>query len=82
MKTLRLYSRPECHLCDELAAALDPIIRGRARLEVVNIDNDLALKKRYGLRIPVLVGGDRELSAYPLDAAAVETYLTSVHGGY
>lgn len=80
MKTLRLYSRPECHLCDELAVALDPIIRGRARLEIVNIDDDLALKKRYGLRIPVLVGDTRELSAYPLDAAAVEAYLAFEHG--
>ena len=80
MKTVRLFSRPECHLCDELAAALVPIIHGRARLEIVDIDDDLALKKRYGLRIPVLVGDDRELSAYPLDAAAVESYLASDHG--
>jgi len=80
MKTLRLFSRPECHLCDELAAALDPIIRGRARLEIVNIDDDLALKKRYGLRIPVLVGDAQELSAYPLNAAAVEAYLAPEDG--
>ncbi|MDH3420358.1 MAG: glutaredoxin family protein [Gammaproteobacteria bacterium] len=80
MKTLRLFSRPECHLCDELAAALDPIIRGRARLEIVNIDDDLALKKRYGLRIPVLVGDAQELSAYPLNTAAVEAYLAPEHG--
>lgn len=80
MKTLRLFSRPECHLCDELAAALEPIIRGRARVEVINIDDDLALKKRYGLRIPVLVSGDRELSAYPLDTATVETYLALDNG--
>ncbi len=80
MKTLRLFSRPECHLCDELVTALEPIIRGRARLEIVNIDDDLTLKKRYGLRIPVLVGEAQELSAYPLDAAAVEAYLASDHG--
>jgi len=80
MKTLRLFSRPECHLCDELAAALDPIIRGRARLEIVNIDDDLALKKRYGLRIPVLVGDAQELSAYPLNTAAVEAYLAPEDG--
>ncbi len=80
MKTLRLFSRPECHLCDELAIALQPIVRGRARVEIVNIDDDLTLKKRYGLRIPVLVGDDQELSAYPLDAAAVEAYLAADHG--
>ncbi|NNC63293.1 MAG: glutaredoxin family protein [Gammaproteobacteria bacterium] len=80
MKTLRLFSRPECHLCDELAIALEPVIRGRARLEIVNIDDDLTLKKRYGLRIPVLVGDEQELSAYPLDAVAVEAFLASDHG--
>ena len=78
MKTLRLFSRPECHLCDELAEALEPMIRGRAHLEVVNIDDDLTLTERYWLRIPVLVGNDeQELSAYPLDAAAVEAYLAA-----
>lgn len=81
MKTLRLYSRPECHLCDELAASLDQIIRGRARLEVVNIDDDQTLTERYWLRIPVLVGNDeQELSAYPLDEAAVEAYLGPNNG--
>jgi hypothetical protein len=80
MKTLRLYSRAECDLCHELAAALEPIIEGRARLELVDIDDDLVLKRRYGWRIPVLVGGGRELSAFPLDVAAVEAFLASPHG--
>ena len=80
MKTLRLFSRPGCHLCEELAAALEPMIRGRAQLQIVNIDDDLTLKKRYGLRIPVLVGESQELSAYPLDTAAVEAYLASANG--
>jgi hypothetical protein len=35
------------------------------------------LKKRYGLRIPVLTAADREISAYPLDIKAVEAYLAS-----
>ena len=80
MKTLRLFSRPECHLCDELAIALHPLIVGRARLEIVNIDDDLDLKKRYGLRIPVLIGDGHELSTYPLDSAAVEAYLAADNG--
>ena len=74
---LNLYSRPGCHLCDELADELAPILRGRADVRVVNIDGDLALKKLYGLRIPVLVAEDRELSSYPLDVEAVEAYLAS-----
>ena len=80
MKSLQIYSRPGCQLCEELAAELEPIVRGRARLEIVDIDDDLSLKKRYGLRIPVLVGDGRELTAHPLDLAALEAYLASAHG--
>ncbi len=77
MKYLKLFSRPGCHLCDELADQLLPILQGRAEIRVVNIDGDVELKKRYGLRIPVLSADDRELSGYPLDMDAVEDYLAS-----
>ena len=80
MKTLRLYSRPDCHLCERLEEELEPLIAGRARVEVINIDTDLELKKRFGLRIPVLASGDRELSGYPLDTTVLEHYLASEPG--
>ncbi len=75
---LQLYSRPGCHLCEELAEQLERLLQGRADVEIVNIDDDLILKKRYGLRIPVLAAEERELSAYPLDVEAVEAYLGAV----
>ena len=80
MRVLTLYSRPDCHLCVVMAAALEPIIRGRAELEVVNIDGDPKLEEAYALRIPVLVGDGGELSVYTLDVAAVEAHLGSVDG--
>ena len=80
MKTLRLYSRPNCHLCERLEAALAPLITGRARLEVIDVDGELELKRRFGLRIPVLAGGGQELCGYPLDVAAVEGYLAGGTG--
>ena len=54
------------------------LLRGRADVRIVNIDDDLVLKKRYGFRIPVLAAEGRELSAYPLDVEAVEAYLAAV----
>lgn len=78
MKVLYLYSRPGCHLCEVLAEQLAPLLQGRADVRIVDIDSDLALKKRYGQRIPVLAVGQQELSTYPLDAEAVEAYLASV----
>lgn len=57
---LRLYTRPDCPLCDEMKAEL-----GRARtsrpfeLEEVDIRGDAALEARHGLSIPVLEIGGR-----------------------
>ena len=78
MRTLVLYSRPGCHLCEELAAELEPLLRGRAVIEIKDVDESVALERRYGLRIPILVDGDTELSGYPLDRARVERHLNSV----
>jgi hypothetical protein len=80
MKTLTLYSRPDCGLCDDLADALVPLLRGRATLEIVDIDEDLDLKKRYGLRIPVLVADGREFATHPPDLWAVEAFLAANDG--
>ena len=78
MRTLILYSRPGCHLCEDLAAQLLPLLRGRATLEIVDVDQSVTLERRYGLRIPVLADGDVELSSYPLDRERVERHLASL----
>lgn len=75
MKTLLLYSRPGCHLCEELAAEVQPLLAGRAVIEFVDISDDPGLERRYGLRIPVLTDGEEELSSFPLDRGRVEEYL-------
>ena len=72
---LILYSREECHLCDDawaLALALAP----GCALQVVDVDADPELEKRYGLRVPVLrvAGSDREL-AWPFDASGLKAFL-------
>ena len=57
---LILYSRPECHLCDQVVLMLDRIgIRWRP----VDIDDDPELTRKYGVRVPVLARPDsgREL---------------------
>jgi hypothetical protein len=77
MRTLLLYSRPECHLCERLMADLLPLLAGRATVQVVDVDDSVATERKYGLRIPVLVDGDVELSCYPLDRERVERHLAS-----
>ena len=75
MPTLTLYSRADCHLCERLTDELRPLVAGRAEVRVVDIGGRADLERRYGLRIPVLVAGDTELSSYPLDRDRVERYL-------
>jgi thioredoxin-like negative regulator of GroEL len=79
MARLVLYSRPECHLCDALTEQLEPLLEGRSvELTIVDVDSSVALERRYGLRIPVLVADDVELSGYPLDEDRVRRYLESI----
>ena len=78
MTKLTLYSRPECHLCEELLADLQPMLPADVAVEIVDVDASVALERRYGLRIPVLAAGELELSGYPLDRDSVRRYLDSL----
>ena len=50
-----IYSRPGCHLCDEAKVAVDQAnCAPYYDLEVVNIENDPELLKRYSHDIPVV----------------------------
>lgn len=76
MKRLRLYSRPDCGLCERLLDELLVQLGGRAEVEIVDISEDVELEREYFFRIPVLKGADgTELSEYPLDFERVEGYL-------
>ena len=50
-----LYTRAECLLCDEMQAEISRAGRGEHYvLRTVDVDSERALKKAFGLRIPVL----------------------------
>jgi hypothetical protein len=76
--TLRVYSRPGCHLCEVLLEELLPLVRGRASVVVVDIDQNVDQDGpggTYGTRIPVVELDGRVLCEYRLDRQAVETGL-------
>lgn len=64
MITVTLYSRSECHLCEEVLRDLDEL---RAEIPhkvvVVDIDRDPKLQRAYGLEIPVVEVGPFRLKA-------------------
>ena len=74
--SLLLYTRAGCHLCDEMFAAAHPIAqRHGVAIEKVDVDDDPALRQRYGLAVPVLAFAGREVCRHRLDPAALEGAL-------
>jgi hypothetical protein len=77
---LRLYSRPGCHLCDEMLDTLMSMdIASQCSIQVLDIDTDPLLQKQFALRIPVLAGeeGNMIICEQSLDRQAVIKYLTA-----
>lgn len=53
--TVTIYTRPGCCLCDEAKAAIQASgCAGEFSLEEVNIDEDPALRERFGYDIPLI----------------------------
>ncbi len=78
MKTVTLYTRPGCHLCDDARAAL---LRLQQRtpftLEEIDIESDDALHRAYLERIPVIDVDGEHVSDYFLDEVALTARLNT-----
>jgi hypothetical protein len=73
-----LYGRAWCHLCDDMRAALEPLlVDSGARVDVIDIDTDPALEARYNEAVPVLMHEGVELCRYHLEAARVREVLAA-----
>jgi glutaredoxin len=82
VKTVTLYSRPGCHLCDDARAALERVhTRAPFTLEEVNIETDDALHARYLERIPVVALDGEELFDYFVDEEALTRRILYREGG-
>jgi len=67
-RDVTLYSRPGCHLCEEAKAVIAPLLRDfGAVLREVNIDEDAAIKERYGWDIPVIFIGTHKAAKHRVD---------------
>lgn len=67
MIAVTLYSRPGCHLCDEMKAVVQRVTRASEvpmTIEEIDISTDPALEARYGLEIPVLLVEGRIAAKY------------------
>ena len=74
---VRLYARPDCHLCDEARRELLDLGSGGIdfELEEVNIETDEQLLARYLERIPVVELDGEIVSELYLDADGLRARL-------
>ena len=65
---LTLYSRPGCHLCDEMKETVQRVARAftlaPVNIVMIDISDDPALEAQYGLEIPVLLVDGKKAAKY------------------
>jgi glutaredoxin len=63
---LTIYSKPGCHLCDDMKAVVSRTIHHRAgiTLDEIDISNDPALLALYETEIPVLLIDGKKAAKY------------------
>lgn len=71
-----VYSRRACHLCEDLLEAIQPLLRGKAELNVVDIDKDPVLAGRFGADVPVVEINGEVICKHFLDPVAVQKTLS------
>ena len=67
MTRFLIYSRPGCHLCEEMKAVVARAVHAfgaDASVDEVDISADAELEARYGLEIPVLMVDGRKVAKY------------------
>jgi hypothetical protein len=73
---LRLYTRVNCHLCDEMKQSLRGLESElEFKLEVHDVDAQEGTKKLYGNLVPVLMWGRDVICYHQLDRAVLARAL-------
>ena len=81
MITLTLYSRPGCHLCDEMKAVIHRVAESTPlQLEEIDISTSHDLEERYGLEIPVLEVGGKKAAKYRISEEELRKVLAGRAG--
>jgi len=75
---ITIYSRPGCHLCDEMKAVVRRAVSvsGVAvTIDEIDISTDADLEARYGVDIPVLVVDGKKTAKHRVTEAEVTRML-------
>jgi len=77
---IAIYSRPGCHLCEEMKAVVQTVVRrenASVTIDEIDISTDPALESRYGLEIPVLMVDGKKAAKYRVTEDAVTRMLAA-----
>ncbi len=76
---LSIYSRPECHLCEEMLIALKKWqSRYEFQINIIDIGQNSSLTSRFAARIPLLAAGDIEICEYHIDEIALSHFFENM----
>lgn len=76
MKSITIYSRDGCHLCEIMIEELRPLIRGRLDLVVHDVDSRHDWYEKYDTRVPVMEYDGEVICQYDLDREALSRILS------
>ena len=80
---LTIYTRPGCHLCQEMKVVVERVVRdtyAQARIEEIDIAGDADLEARYGMEIPVLLVNGKKAAKYRISEMELTRILRSRAG--
>lgn len=83
MTVLTIYSRPGCHLCDDMKAIVTRVAGStpaHTTITEIDISTDPDLERRYGLEIPVLLINGKKAAKYRVREADLRRLLTGKAG--
>jgi len=77
---LQLMSRKACCLCEAAEATLATFVaQGCCTLEVLDVDQDVALAALYGMDVPVLLFNKKVQCMHRIERQDVELFLTEIN---
>ena len=78
MTSLQIYTRPGCHLCDEMKAVVERLAHSLPlAIEEIDVSTDPELERRYGHEIPVLVIDGTKVAKYRIAEGTLRRMLTA-----
>jgi thiol-disulfide isomerase/thioredoxin len=76
---LTIYSKPGCHLCDEMKSLVHRVVAQHSNepiaVDEIDISSDPDLLDRYGLEIPVLLIDGKKAAKYRVSEEALRRMI-------